>query len=451
MSAYVRTTPVRPSPPWPDYVAAATRTLHAAAARDGALTFAECAALTLGVLPPPLAGALRSRLAALGWLDARDLPVDILDDDHCPLDLRDGRRELVRLALFGPPGQGRPTETKQREAVYQMLCAEIAREATDLPTLRAVASRALGHPDVRADGQLAGMLQSYIAGREAELKVLDEQRHGITDDSQLRHAFGERPPRTTQDDLATDIVAIERARLEFEDHVVHYNEPAARTALRRIAHLTNRHRGLINTTTLRQCEREWQDLVKQCDEFRAHVADLAERGVQATQRGDSITAGWALRRLAVIHALRPALLPDNRYHELRTRIEQATQQDDLRESAYLLVTRERAVAADIRALAVVIRRFQHVAERFAADHPTYRQAEADYRQALRELKSRDEDWMAALVLELNALCEDLHDASGRAATQVDRFLLSVRDSLVRLRREIQQIQPAQPRPAPSDS
>ncbi len=59
---------------------------------------------------------------------------------------------------------------KHRDAVYQTLCAQIVREATDLQSLAASAARALGHPDVSSDPMLGAVLRGFIAEREAYLR-----------------------------------------------------------------------------------------------------------------------------------------------------------------------------------------------------------------------------------------------------------------------------------------
>ena len=69
---------------------------------------------------------------------------------------------------------------KHRDAVYQTLCAQIVREATDLQSLAASAARALGHPDVSSDPML-GWCCGFIVEREAYLMLcLPPPRAGRT-------------------------------------------------------------------------------------------------------------------------------------------------------------------------------------------------------------------------------------------------------------------------------
>ena len=55
------------------------------------------------------------------------------------------------------------------------------------------------------------------------------------------------------------------------------------------------------------------------------------------------------------------------------------------------------------------------------------------------MRSHDSEWLAGLILELDTFLDEIHDESGRAETQVDRFLSSVRRAHNGLRREMQHI------------
>lgn len=331
---------------------------------------------------------------------------------------------------------GRPTEIKHRQAIFQQLCAQIAREAQDEKMLAAAGARAMSHNDVVGDGELAQMLRGFIASRHAELRVEAAERDGTApDDTQLRTAFKDTGAPAPKD-LADTIVGLEHARLEFDEHVVHFDEIAAERALTRVRDLTQRYPDLINPVTLERCDQAMADLRQRCDKFRRQIDGLAEQAVTAAHRGHTETAGWALRRLSAIHALRPALLPDERYEAIRDRIEGSGQLIEHQEFARELIGRERAIAHELRHLAVTIRKFQYVASRVLPSDPVYREAESEYRRAVRELQAHDGDWMSGLAIELHTLVEDMHDRTGQAAHQADHFIDSVRDSLQRLRQEI---------------
>src|SRR5688572_16175533 len=91
---------------------------------------------------------------------------------------RDRRRSAMTSRQTHAGGMfGTPSECRHRETVYQQLCADILREARDLASLALATSRALAHPDVRNDGMLAGMVRSFVAVREAEVRSKLAEQH----------------------------------------------------------------------------------------------------------------------------------------------------------------------------------------------------------------------------------------------------------------------------------
>ena len=69
-----------------------------------------------------------------------------------------------------------------------------------------------------------------------------------------------------------------------------------------------------------------------------------------------------------------------------------------------------------------------------------RRAKAEYLRAVGQMRSRDQEWLASLMLTLTALLEDLHDPTGRAEAHVDQFFSNIRSILTHLRHEIETIQ-----------
>lgn len=426
-------------PDWPRLVAQSTRSLqrHLAASRDKELTPAQVARCVLAAVPPVPRRSLWHALRCCGWLSARaHIPANVLDGAACPPAFHGPQRELVRLAVFGLPGQGRVADVKHREATYQQLCAQIMREATDLPTLTAAAQRAANHADVRNDPTLESMLRSFVATREAELRVEEGVRSGGgSDESQVRVAFSA-DDEPAPDEVSEIVLKFERARTAFQDCCQHFDEPGAQAALGRLRRLCTKHAALLNTSSLQQCTEALERLTLRCNRFRSQIDELVARATAAAARGESVLAGWALRRMAAINALRPALLPDEQFAAIRRRIEVSSDEEAHREVAAALLARERSVAAELRQLAAVIRQFHKIAREVAPEDPTYRRAEAAYRQAVAALELRDGDWMAGLVLELSSMLDDIDDRSGAAERQVDHFVSQVRASLQALREEI---------------
>ena len=90
-------------------------------------------------------------------------------------------------------------------------------------------------------------------------------------------------------------------------------------------------------------------------------------------------------------------------------------------------------------LAAIIHRFHKLAREVSEDDEVYQQAKAEYVRAVQALRGRDEDWLADLMLSLDALLGDLQDESGKSESHVDEFLENVRSALVHLRRDIHMI------------
>ena len=157
-----------------------------------------------------------------------------------------------------------------------------------------------------------------------------------------------------------------------------------------------------------------------------------------------MTAAWLTRRIWAIHALFPILLPEETARAHQDRIARISDEHEQRESARDLLIRERAVAAEIKKLAAIIHHFHEVTEGMEPDDPEYRTAEQSYHAAVLAVRGHDNEWLTGLLLELETLLEEVHDASGRAEAQVDRFLASVRSALAQMRREIHTIRTERP-------
>ncbi len=359
-----------------------------------------------------------------------------------------GRGEFLRLALFGLPGEGRPTEQKHREGLLQQLSAEIMREACDVPTLDRTAARVMNQPVVHADPVLAGSLRAFIAERRSMLERDAAERRRLIEGEDAprpapaqRDARGDEPPTREQ-----ILAAFERLRIELDDELLHLNLSAAQNTLARVEEMARRYPAYIAPSILERCRTEATRGEQRRLRLREQVRALAEQAVAAAQQGDHEVAAQALRRLSSVHASRPLLLPDAEFAAIRERIATASDAAEHRSAARELVARERAVAADIRKLATIIHRFHLASRRAPHVGEEWKRAEAVYSAAVRELRSHDVDWLAELIIEVDTLLEDIHDTSGQAAAQADRFLTSVRAALTKLRAEIRAIEQEQTGP-----
>ena len=431
---------------WPVLLARAAAALQTRFAA-GELSPHQLAQTVAASLPKLLGNELYRTLADLGWLEPEArIPCDVLDSAACPLELDAPRRELLRLALFGLPGQGRPADYRHREAVYERCCANIRRETRDWPSLSRAGARALGQSEVQSDPVLAGMLRTYLAQTEAELRAVERELHtDQSDPSQLRRAFApqQEAPQVAQRARS----AFLRLRLKFEEHLAHYDEPAARKRLAEMHDLRRRFSAHVEQPAIERCAGQLARLTERIAGFREHLSALAQRGAQSAARGRTDTASWIARRLAAIHTLLPNVLPDAAYEKLHAGITRNLDEFESEQAAQRILARERAAAAEIKNLGAIVHRFHKLALQLPHDGEMYRSAKAEYLRAVGQVRSRDQEWLASLMLTLNTLLEDLHDPTGRAEAHVDQFFSNIRSALLHLRHEIETIQ-SEPHPPP---
>lgn len=428
-------------PDWPHLVERGAEAVLRRLADRGELLPRQVAETVIAALPPELGGWLAKRLGSLGWLEPEArVPFDVLDSPTCPRDLNDGRRELVRVAVFGVPGEGHPSDAKRREAVYQQRCAEIMREMRDLESLSYAAARALGHPEVHADPVLFGMLRSFIAEREAEIRARSplpgaEEGEGAPAGPAVEQATEFKVP--LRERVRT---ALSKLQVELEGHLANYNEAGAGEVLSRIQDLRHRYPGHVEVAVVRRCEEQVKRLAEKRDMFRRQLTELVQQATVAIERGDQKTAAWVLRRLAAIHTLLPAVLPEDRFKALRETILRSGEKQERHEAARQLVAREQAVGAEIKRLGAIIHRYHKLSQKTSGDDDVSRRAEEEYRRAVAEVRSHNDEWLADLMIELDCLLEDLHGPRDRAESQVDKFVNNVRTALQQMRQEIETIQ-----------
>jgi hypothetical protein len=441
----------RPQPDgleWPRFRQAATAALQRRLAQTPELSPRDVAETVAAALPGQVGGWLRAALDELGWLRAEArIPFDILDGPACPRVFRGrGRREVARLAVFGPAGQGLAARDKHRQGTYQQLCAQIMREAVDTDSLQHVAARALSHPDLAGDATLAAMVRSFIAEREAALRAARRtpaEDHARQEQaSKLQHAFAgahgaEYPTRGAL------LGAFAQLHRDFDAYIAQFEEQRAQRTLCKMRDLRQGYPVHIPPGDLQQCEERFDRLLRRIGTYRRQLEELAGRGAAAAQAGDQKTAAWILRRLEAVHTLLPHLLPTEQLEGLRALITRSGSEHESRESALELINRERAVGNRIRNLAGVIHRFHEVARQAPRDAEAYCRAEANYRRAVEEIRALDTDWLAGLIVQLETMLADLDDPAP-LQTQLDQFIVNVRTALNRLRVEIRGIQTGGP-------
>ncbi len=341
---------------------------------------------------------------------------------------------------------------KHREATYQQLCAQVLREARDLPALAASAGRALSHPDVSRDPVLEAMLRSFVAEQQALLaaqrpKSPEEQ---AAETSKLEKPFEvrascEAPTR------AQIIKGLRELQHEFESHAAEYDESAAEYSLGKIRELGERYPVYVEATLVRRYEERFAQLTSHCALYRLQLEGVARQAVRAAAEGDAKTANWLFRRLRAIHALTPSLLPAFRFEQLRSEMERSESHHEHREALRGLIERERSVADTIKRAGAAIYRFHEVSRTTPPGSDEYARAEHAYRTAVNEVRALDTEWLTGLLLELESYLGDLEDPEQRAQAQLDRFIGTVRNALTKLRHEIRAIQDERRRTSDSGS
>ncbi|MFO0838083.1 MAG: hypothetical protein U1D55_06105 [Phycisphaerae bacterium] len=428
------------------------------------LTPARCARLVARTLTRRSGARLLCELRRAGWLRADFRPsFDVLDGASCPTALRGALREPARLALFGPGGQGSMSDARHAEAIFQRFRSEILREARDYNGLNSAAHRALHHPEVAAHPEVERLLRAFIAECEADLRSrLEEQRREselVPRDQleRLRHP-GSAPPASAVGSVAPNgdkldravpaaggdgapstsqiLTALERMQHEFDDALVHFDVARCRQLLTQTLALQSRYAANVPESRVERFRSELARLEARRGEILAQIEQLSTAARRAAQSGDSETVTQSLQRLSSLHAARPYLFTEEHFRKIRDQIDLDAQTHEHHAAARELLARERAVSAEIRQIAESIRVFHRAVRDLPHVDERFRTAEAAYRLAVRGVKSHDREWLAGLILELDALLDTIHDASHQAESQVDKFLASVRAALSELAREI---------------
>ncbi len=436
---------------WAWWVALASAALQTAFARQPELSPRQVAEVVADALPARVGGWLLVRLRRLDLLRPEvQPPVDLFDRPDRPAGVTPRRIELLRLAVFGLPGQGLSSRDKRRDGLYQQLCAEIMRSAVDSHSLKTVATRVLNHPEVVSDAQLLSQMRAFIAQREVALRVAREtpaeQYRRQSESSKLRQAFD--VPQRSDFPTRSDVLAsFRRLMSEFDAAVAQFEEQRAEQVLRKMDELRLRFPVHVPTAELQRTEEQFDRFRKRAGTYRRQIRDLAAQARAAAGEGDHKTATWVIRRLHAIHALLPTLLPAAILDELQGEIDESGHQHEMREALQELRQREQSVVVRIKDLAGVIHRFHEITTRQPRDEAACQRAAVNYQRAVAEIREMDTDWLAGLILELETLLEDLDDPAGQMQNKLDQFIRSVRSALNRLRCEVRSIQAGIRRPA----
>jgi len=399
----------------------------------------EVAGIVAGALPAEIGAWVYKKAQSLGWLDAgARIPIgrretDVISRIEVPAKYRGGGREILRLAVFGIPGEGARSESRRREAIFQQRCSEIMREARDPESLAYVGGRALAHPEVQSDPVLTGMLRAFISEREAELRA---RAHLPLSDS-------DQPPVRRSKPVEYHVPLSERVRrsfgklrIEIEQHISVFNEAGANETLARMRDLRRRYPGHVKAEEVERFEKRVQDMLRRRDEFRRQLDELVRHASEAAHQGDLKTTNWVRRRLEAIHETLPAVLSKEQLRHHCEALRQCAERFERHEAARKLVERERAIGTQVKRLKGVIEAYAAQIAAGGRVDPVTREA---FERAVARVEEYDDDWLADLMIELDCLLDDLRgseEAYRRAARQADAFIRNVRVALKQVRRKI---------------
>lgn len=335
-----------------------------------------------------------------------------------------------------------PAFARHRDQLFSQLSGQIMREATDHLALERTGHRILNMAEVRGDPELERMLRGCIAEREVEIRGR-QARFLAEEVSSARPAAvpsfrSVTPPDPLQEKVHAAQVYQQCIR-SFEDRLHLFDVPAAQRVLDQLEQLAARHPDVIPRPALERCRVDIARVQMKKEQFAAEVEQLGHQAVHAASTGQIDVAARALRRLSSIHATKPSLVSDALLDSIHEQIARAGESAEFREAARALVERQKNVMNELNQLASIIHEFHRVTHEIPHGAAEYADAERRYFDAVRAVRKHDKDWYADLIVETGDLLAELHDPTGRAGQQVERFLDTVRTSIREMVAEIRQI------------
>ena len=330
----------------------------------------------------------------------------------------------------------------KRDIVFQRWSGVIMRESRDIAALEAVRARAESDADVRDDPTLQGMIRVKIEERRNRIEQQLRSRAPSQGPSQPRPTNRTEPPiqapvmtpamvRQAFDRMANTIFAsLERG-----------NDSEVVSFLEKLRALQAEHPGIIPDSTIAECGRRVNELRAHVGRLRERVGALREEAVLAARSGTERDVARAMRRLLAVHAAHPALLTELQLDEIRAgMIRAADERCQHDQTTRRVLERERAIAAEIKALAESVRTLHHATCTLSGSPESVREAEAAYLRTMERVRGYDTEWFLALVLEMADLMAEWTVAPSDAEGQIDRFLEGVRAGVDRIQSEVSQIE-----------
>lgn len=351
---------------------------------------------------------------------------------------------------------------KQRAAALQHWSSLIMRECSDVAALDRLRARAEQDRDIRADSQLNSMVRAEFERRRADLQreeqraeaerpgassrpryagtsgATREKRELFSQDLSLEPpARPEAPPSPPPPD--PDKIAFSELNKEFGRALRAGDERAARAASAELRALHARRADIVSAAVVTKVEQEIAKLHEQLEEHRGQIADLLEQAQAAAHRGDAADAVKLLRRLTAIHVTHPHLLDEAGLEKARRDVAQASEGHDDRVITRELIERERAVVGEMKKLAKAVSDYHRAIFQQPENVDERREAARRYLQVLREVRLHDKDWLTDFVLELGDVLANWTTPPAGAEQRIDRFLERLRMSLLRIHKQMGEI------------
>lgn len=327
------------------------------------------------------------------------------------------------------PSSGR----KQRQAILAQWQVEIVRGGADQIALERIRQRALHDRQVRDDPDLAAQIEQCIRERSNEIKRLRGTQEPAASQAHAPHISRYISYDPTQRDI---LKIVERLRVQAREQLARHDEMAASFTLERLKSLMHDYPDVIDEAIIRPLLESHAVLKRRRREISDDIEILANTAANAAASGDHDAAAAAMRQLSAHHIAHPDILGDDAMDAIRERVLLAGARLSHEQAARDLMRREREVSDELRALRTAIRDYRQSAHADPHDSAAYRFSERAYRNAVRQVRHHDREWLAGTILELVGLLDDWEDHPRSADNQVDNFVRTLKSTLKQLHDEV---------------
>ncbi|MHC5111616.1 MAG: hypothetical protein ACYTHJ_17260 [Planctomycetota bacterium] len=326
---------------------------------------------------------------------------------------------------------------KQRDIAFHRWSAVIGGETRDLHSLEQIFKRALADSDVQQDTALQRMIQAEVENRRVELKQERQGEEPSSSPSEPRpNGRSELPPTHKQ-----VLESFNGLSLALYASLERGDEDEARVVLGKLRLLQVQCPGVIPASAIAASEHRVEKLQARIKELADEIEGLTAKAVSASRDGKEQQIARSMRRLTAIHAAHPGLLDEVGLEDVRRDVVNAAdERRQHRDTTRKLVERERAIAAEIKALAAAVRDYHRVAWTAQDTSEEYVEAEERYRKTFKKVRTYDTDWFSGIILELADILAEWTVPPPGAEGQIDRFLDSISKGLAGIHTDLSKIE-----------